>query len=147
MLLGNGIEFLFVLFAALRLGAIAVPLACASSPGARLHAAPMRREAARARRRARRPPAGAQRDAGAARASRSIRARAATALQLLAPPTGAAPAAVHEEDTAVILYTSGTTGRPKGAMLTHLGICHSAHALRVLHGADGAATARWSRCR
>jgi long-chain acyl-CoA synthetase len=35
------------------------------------------------------------------------------------------PAPVGEEETAMILYTSGTTGRPKGAMLAHCNVVHS----------------------
>jgi fatty-acyl-CoA synthase len=36
-----------------------------------------------------------------------------------APAMQRAPATPHGDDVAMIMYTSGTTGRPKGAMLTH----------------------------
>ncbi|PYM07997.1 MAG: long-chain fatty acid--CoA ligase [Candidatus Rokuibacteriota bacterium] len=42
------------------------------------------------------------------------------------PASSAGPSPSSEDDTAFIMYTSGTTGRPKGAMGTHLGIINSA---------------------
>jgi long-chain acyl-CoA synthetase len=48
------------------------------------------------------------------------------------PITEIAPAG--DEDTAVILYTSGTTGQPKGAELTHENLRRNAEAARGLFG-------------
>src|SRR5260370_17921819 len=42
-----------------------------------------------------------------------------------------APADVSEPDTAMMLYTSVTTGRPQGAMLAHCNIIHSAMIYQV----------------
>jgi acyl-CoA synthetase (AMP-forming)/AMP-acid ligase II len=41
-----------------------------------------------------------------------------------------APASVNEDDVAHLYYTSGTTGRPKGVMLTHKNVC--LHALGTI---------------
>jgi len=45
--------------------------------------------------------------------------------ELAEHPPLATAADVGEEDTALIMYTSGTTGRPKGAMLAHCNVIHS----------------------
>jgi O-succinylbenzoic acid--CoA ligase len=128
LLLGNCPEFPIFLLACFRLGAIAVPLGTRQrEPELRYlledcGAAALVLEAELG---GNLPPA----DATPGLALRIVVGGAVPGCEPAAAFLGPAPAppmpAVVEEDTAVILYTSGTTGRPKGAMLTHLGIIHS----------------------
>ena len=127
LLLGNRIEFVATLFALGRLGAVSVPISIREqTPGL----------------------AYMINDCGAClivhEADLFDRLPAATAIQsvrlrvsvgrcdgseefaaLLGSPSQIEAATVQEEDVATIMYTSGTTGNPKGAALTHLGIAHS----------------------
>ena len=136
LLLGNRNEFVITLFAALRIGAIVVPISirektpglaymlghCAASIvvheadlGGLLPAA------------AELPALRLRVSVGPCSGSEEF-----TTLLVEGPIPVAAP--VQEEDTAAIMYTSGTTGKPKGAMLTHLGIVHSSMHYQIAMG-------------
>lgn len=58
---------------------------------------------------------------------------------LLTPPTPAVEeryAGAQDDDLSAIVYTSGTTGSPKGAMLTHLGLSAQCDALESFFDVD-----------
>lgn len=129
LLLANGPEFLIVLLAILRIGAIAVPINVREQTPGLKHilndcgAMVLFHDAAIAEK----LPSTDDLPGLQHRFSMGGQAIGSQAYEALAAfDPSLVPVQVDEEETAVILYTSGTTGQPKGAMLTHLNILHSA---------------------
>lgn len=54
--------------------------------------------------------------------------------EVLATPGSPEPALVADRDMAVLHYTSGTTGRPKGVMFSHAGLVRSADVKAGIYG-------------
>ncbi len=133
LLLGNSVEFVLATLGTTLAGAIVVPLSVreqASGIAFILGQSAAKVLVHEAELADRLPPA---QDVPALAARISVGPVTRDAMQFDSLTSAAPLIQTHaggEEDVAAILYTSGTTGRPKGAMLTHLGIVHSATVYR-----------------
>lgn len=136
LMLGNGIAFFLALMGAVRMGAIAVPMSAKMSPPETAYilnhctAAALITEAGV---HDRLPPLT---DCPSIRATWSdgVGGGMLPFQALLdAPATEIAPVGT-EDDTIFLFYTSGTTGKPKGACIANINIIHSA--LQYANGID-----------
>ena len=147
LFIANRPEFVFVLFALQRLGAIAVPIGVREARAGLTYM--LGQCGAKAivfdADLADKVPDAAELPALVLRVAIGVSAGVMTLDEL--ESEGGSPVDVREvaeTETAVILYTSGTTGHPKGAMLTHFNLTHSVlhyEACMRLNGADRSALA------
>jgi long-chain acyl-CoA synthetase len=127
IILDNRAEFVITLLACVRLNAIAVPMGTRlrgpeiaficrdSEPRLVIHEAALAGQL----------PGDAAMPGLARVAVAGDPAAADSFERLMAEAEPVDPAPVAEDDPFCIMYTSGTTGRPKGAVITHLGVVHS----------------------
>lgn len=133
---GNRIEFVTTLFALWRLGAVAVPVGIRQSKDELAYI--VRQCGATGlvyeRDLADRVPDASEMSglrllvecAETATSPTLVARGAVNHCDLIGPEPIFTPSAATDEDNACIMYTSGTTGRPKGAVLTHMGFWHTA---------------------